>query len=479
VRVFAIASALIIVMLFDCSRGKQEKVLSPIEQAIKQVSSPCTTYDSDPDLVPQTWKRLRTVEYFGYRFQESDRAAWSRLLTDRRASVYARLCAAYFLLDKDDGARRFVQGQLTSANLRYRYNAAQVLEMYAFHPPAKPFEVAFERDPSKVWAVDLLIEQISKGSLDGSGVTSGDGYQILPDGDWEDIMCTPIGDICRGLGSVKETNAVPALIKMVERQPELGRASWAVLALGEIGDARSMHVLLAKWKAGIGDESSLIDALGKLKCQEAVPLLIARLEKARTSRQQMDATPTRAILDALLNIGDKQAIPAIREVATWKTKTDPTQPPEVEFPNEYMVAAKLVLVQLECKDPVPALLDLLRTETQESRKWNLIRVLAKYRDDRVIEDCSYIAKNSLNATTRQAAIHGLEQIRSRRALLELATLLNENYPLELKDWFKVPNSDRPTYFRQLLVDCLKRTTKQDFGSDSDKWKVWIEENVND
>jgi HEAT repeat protein len=478
----AITLTVISFLLAGCGRDQQEKSLSPVEKAEKRVGSPCQTGNADPDLVPQTWKRLRNLEYEGYRFQESDRPAWRTLLTNDRSSVYARMCAAFFLMDTDQNARRFVQQHLKSTNLRHRYNAAQVLEMYTFHPPARPFDELFERDSTKSWAIELLIEQVANGSLDGSGVTSSDGYEMLPDGDWDDIMCTPIGDICRGLGSVKEANAVPALIKMVERQPELGRASWAIQALGEIGDARAIPVLMAHWQAGLGEEHSLIGALGKLKCREAVPLLIARLETAPNSRQQMDATPTEVILEALLAIGAKEAIPAIENAAAWTAHADPIEPPQTDFSPEDKAAARRVLIQLRDQDPVPGLFALLEeapNDAWEGQTGPIMRALAKQTDDRVVERFGEIARTSKSAACRQAAIFCLKRMGYRRALVELASLLDERFPPELTDWFKVPESDRPTYFPGLLVDCLKRATNQDFGTDSEQWKQWIEAHVKD
>jgi hypothetical protein len=58
-------------------------------------------------------------------------------MLDEKRDMYARLCAAYFLLDKHEEARKFVNAQLASRNLRYRYNAAKTVELYV-HRDTKP-----------------------------------------------------------------------------------------------------------------------------------------------------------------------------------------------------------------------------------------------------------------------------------------------------------------------------------------------------
>jgi hypothetical protein len=51
--------------------------------------------------------------------------------------MYARLCAANYLLDKHKEARDFVALLLKSENLRHRYNAAVIVNLYVGRDPRK------------------------------------------------------------------------------------------------------------------------------------------------------------------------------------------------------------------------------------------------------------------------------------------------------------------------------------------------------
>src|SRR5207237_218524 len=148
--------------------------------------------------------------------------------------------------------------------------------------------------------------------------------------------------ICRTFGFMKLRKAMPALINVLKRLPRTGGAAFA---LAEIGDPDGIPILLKVLKEDSGaSKHEEITALAKLKCQEAVPLLIALLPNLSDRDSFIQ---TERVLSALLEIGDKRAI----------------QPIETYLKEDHgersLAIAKRVLVQLKSDDPVATLLSLL------------------------------------------------------------------------------------------------------------------------
>jgi HEAT repeat protein len=442
-----------------CQAADQKKNIT-VEEAIKVVSTPGHGFDNMDDDV-QTYLRLAEISY-EYHFKKEDVAQWKSFMLNGKANLYGRMCGAYFLLGNDPEARDFLKRQSESENLRHRYNAVRLLGVY------------LEGNPSQEWAVTELVKLIDSCALDGSGVTS--STQIpssvwkSPDDDAMDIMYEPMSHICWCLGAQQVKKAVPALMRFVERQPNLLWV-WAVEALGEIGDQRAVPVLLKK----LGDKDDagcfVISALGKLRSKEMVPVLISKLghPKRETYGTNVMEVESRCVLEALLNIGDGRAIDAIKEYL----QTDHTP--------DLVKEAKLTLIQLDSADPAKELLDLLHNETYQPEKSKIIRILGKFKDARVVNAMSEIAESSDSAFMRREAIDALQQIGNRPALLELAGLLKIRFPQKLgAEWgWKGPPPDFSKYFPDLIVERLKEKTKQDFGFDSEKWSEWIKSNVKD
>ncbi|MCX5684925.1 MAG: HEAT repeat domain-containing protein, partial [Planctomycetota bacterium] len=236
----------------------------------------------------QVFRRLLSLlRERGYQYEDSHAAAWGNLMDDVKADPYGRLCAAYFLLDSRPSARQFIRQQVSSADLRIRYNAAEVVNLYV------------GRDSTKTWGVDLLLELLASGAIDPQDCDS-PSEQEAPEAatqegasgadsslglfgrfnneayraDREDISCTPLDQICWEMGFMKEKKAVGALIQVLERQP---RAQGAAFALGEIGDMRAVPILMKRLQDGPDDEDRAVTALGKLRYKPAVPILLREL----------------------------------------------------------------------------------------------------------------------------------------------------------------------------------------------------------
>ncbi|MBT3202423.1 MAG: HEAT repeat domain-containing protein [Phycisphaerales bacterium] len=420
-----------------------------------------------------------------YKYQESHAAVWKACMLDEKRDMYARLCAAYFLLDKDEEARKFVTVQLASKNLRHRYNAAKTVELYVY------------LDTTKKWGTNTLLKLLSDGSIDdGDIVKRPDGK--YPDGDKDDIWLTPINSICANLGYMDLKRAAPVLIAVAKRKIEnkdpfidqvivalgelgdkravpvlmqllktdIGYKHYVVAALGNTGDKRAIPPLLKILKKDSGKKYSVIIALGQLKCTEAVPILIKRLEQSKNIDKGIDEWETVDILRAMLAIGDKRAVEPIKKYLKG------------DVPDYPKAIARRVLVQMTSPDPVAGLLELFQTATDEDDQMSIIRAMSGYRDDkRVIEKFTSIANTSDSASLRRDAIHGLDNIGNRQALLVLTSLLNIKLPKDLKFESDRQRLGFQDYFRGLIKGYLKRGTKQDFGTDRAKWEAWIREHV--
>ena len=433
-----------------CNASDKEPPL-PVEKAIQVVANPAGGFANMSPFELQTYYRLMCLLYrVDYNYKADQSEAWLKCMRDKKQNMYARLCAAYFLLDQNKETRTFVLSQLKSKNLRHRYNAAKVVEMYV------------GKDPKKEWGVCVLIQLLADGSIDGSGITSSPTGEY-PQGDRDDIMMTPIDDICWSLGFMKEKKAVPALISVLERRP---RTSGAAFALGEIGDKRAIPILVKILKNRSGYEDQEVYALGKLKYKGAVPILIARLGHPKTTFSRLDIIETKKLLEALLEIGDKRAIEPIEKYL------------KRDYPKESKAVARRVLVQLKSDDPVEGLLALFDKETYEPERSDIISALVKYPDNRVVKKLASIAQTSNSAFMRREAIFGLRNIDNRQSLLVLASLLDVTFSKDLKakwGWKGIPDFQK--YFPKTIEMCLKQCTKQDFGKDKTKWEDWITKNV--
>jgi len=424
-----------------------------VERAILAAERPNGDFGGRPlrNMPPfefQTIRRWEGLEYgVGYRYEPAHADAWLKYLHDDTKSVYARLIAAFYLLDDYEEARKFMAEQMKSSNVRARHNAAAMLDRFAPRDPKSP-----QRD----WRNGLLLSALADGSLDGRRVDHSPAHDY-PEADRNDFDHTPIDDVCRHFAFDKRPEAVPALISVLERRPETGGAA---SALGAIGDERALPVLMKILKNRKGHEVDVAYALAKFKHLEAVPILAARLGHPRSD-------PT-TLLEVLLKFGDLRAVEPIEKYLAGNP------------PDEEKSIARRVLVQLRSPDPVKELIELYDRETESYARSRLIEALTEHHDARVTAKFTDIARTSDFASERRDALNGLATLADRRSLLALAALLDQTWPANLKERFmgKVRmEHDYAEEFPQDIHADLKLATKQDFGRDRKKWEAWIEQNV--
>lgn len=426
-----------------------------VERAIHAAEKPGGDFGDRPLINMSPFERQADLRWMGleyglrYRYEPAHAEAWLTCLRDDKRSVYARLIAAYYLLNDHEEARKFIAAQMKSPDLRARYNAAATVER-AVRP--------FRKNPQQAWGAKLLVEALADGSLDGSGVKSVTMNQGL-ERDSADILNTPIEEVCSAMGYLKPPEAVPALISVLQRRPQTRDA---VFALGELGDPRAVPILMELLKSGAGGaECNEAYALAQLKHKEAVPVIIERLQKRGEKNPE-------ALLTALLALGDRRAVAPIEQFLA----TDDS--------DEAKRIARRVLAQLRSDDPVKELIALYDRETDWVELGHLIDALTEYRDARVTAKFADLARTADFADTRQDAVNGLTRLGDRRSLLELASLLDQRWPQNLKErWIGKGKSehDYPAVLSNLVYLDLKSATKQDFGRDRKQWEAWITKNV--
>jgi len=270
------------------------------------------------------------------------------------------------------------------------------------------------------------------------------------------------------LGRMKGQRAEPLLVSFIKRRVN---TDVAAIALGEIGDSAAGPVLveLLKSKEFFEIEYLVVTAIGDVKYLQAIPTLTPYLQRG----EGMNENLSDAIFQAFLKIGDKSVIPDIEKYLKR---------------NKQDTAAQSTLIQLKYRDPIPRLLTLLSAHEKvmnhsSSRdEWDhsdIIQEIAHYKDVRAVNKLGEIAENSDSGFLRRQSIFALRDIGKQQALLELAKLLNYEFPSSLtaNSGWKMKPGDWPAYFHETLIDCLKQTTNQDFGTDSEKWRKWIEANV--
>jgi hypothetical protein len=338
------------------------------------------------------------------------------------------------------------------------------------------------------WATELSISLLADGSVDRidteetkGGVECGKGLE----GDSEDILNSPIWDLCTVMMWTKEKIAVEALIEVLKRDP---KNPCAASALGEIGDSRAVPILVKILKDKSGYDHSEVIALGKLRSRESVPFIAAKLGHPKTIFSGMDILETGYLLEALRDIGDKVAIDPIKAFILSSDNPKKT------------ATAKRVLVQLEQDDPVPALLSLLReARTGAERKAgpdsnigplpdflqpagdeyeqaSIMGDLSKYIDARVINEFDSMARTSESAFLRRIAIQQLANPKSPPAVKQLALLLDVRFPDNLKTtwgWRGRPK-DINQELHTGIISLLKSLTEQDFGDSKEDWLQWLE-----
>jgi HEAT repeat protein len=447
-----IGAAALVLLLGGCGKKSSKAELPDkllgnarpeLRKAITALSTPTPQLDAGGEL--QVALRLHlVVNEMKFRPMAEDRPILKSLVTNKAASAYSRICAAYFLLDSDADARALLTNYVASSNLRHRYNAARAIQWFAFDAQGEAHE----------WATLELIKMVENRCLEtpSNTETPSRGYEVGYD--LMDDHYTPLDYVIDTLGELKERRAIPALMSLIERHR--WQSSSAVSALGEIGDPSVAPFLLKNFV----DRDSLGcgHALALLRYRPAVPLLLDHLNHSETAYGQ------ERVLDDLLEMGDASALPDIEKFA---------QSPREQGARK---AAARVIAQMRDKDPVASLLAMLDKEQGDERV-DLIRDLGRYPDQRAIDRLFALAVSFDDTLIRGNAIRTLGRMGDQRALLALVAVMETNAPPPVKfDMVAMLDGSRPDYSKVEAARALHEATRRNLGEDPKTWRRWIVEN---
>ncbi len=311
------------------------------------------------------------------------------------------------------------------------------------------------------WVIDEMIASL----LDDRPVTkSDDPYR----GRGGPYTISELADeheaISHGLGSIKCRRAVPALIELAEKT-DGGRGP--VWALGEIGDPRAVPVLMkflrARTEHGEFDpfRGELVEALGKLKVTEAVPILL-------------EETPLYGdTIKALGRIGDARAIPALRAIVALKgagpRDREVMNQPQYD-PRRYAEAV-FALDRLEPGAWIPSLIGVLEDQLfSEHCRWDAVNHLIGSGDQRAIGPLVETIKTDPKILVVKVAIHALSCFPREESVTGLIECFDVDFTKKTNG--KVFHNFPPEKFMQNIARSLQRLTGQDFGPDKERWQRW-------
>jgi HEAT repeat protein/TPR repeat protein len=179
-------------------------------------------------------------------------------------------------------------------------------------------------------------------------------------------------NIAEALGKLGDTTAVPALIEALKDEDHSMREG-AVMALGELGDRSAASALIA----ALNDEDHWVswkaaEALGKLGDTTAVPALIEALKDVWTRKHAAEA---------LGKLGDTTAVPALIEALNGELTRKHAEEKEAHgFISEYgpktyseLKSIKDALCNLGDWSAVPALMEALTSSPEPSGVFVVLR----------------------------------------------------------------------------------------------------------
>ncbi len=368
-----------------------------------------------------------------------------KLLTAAVAARAGSQAAAMFLLETMKEA-----DYITVRNVQ---NALRVVLMaYSANPPD--------------WIVELILASLSDRryvtGMEKTGWGGGTPYTISEVADYD-------ASLTYTLGYSKCRKAVPFLIEMAKRNEGYQGVTYA---LGEIGDPQAVPVLIqllpqtnekVEYSAAAGLPRRFLQtvkALAELRAREAVPLLLQHVEFP-------------AVIEALEKIGDRRAVPAIREIVAARGKVvHDGQAVYPEADQERYVAARLALVALGDRDPVPQLCEMLSDQSLDKfQRITIVWRLSRRPDARAILYLLHVIKTNASGRMRNEAVMALSEFKYKAAVAGLIECFNVDFRSERGFVMAVTLP----MVRDNIATSLRSITGQPFGVEKGQWLKWWRE----
>lgn len=269
-------------------------------------------------------------------------------------------------------------------------------------------------------------------------------------------------NLALALGQVQCREAVPFLIEMTRKN----KSRMPIMALGAAGDPRAIPVLLeilkTEGESGKPAESDetftrVVEALSNLRATEAVPALLEYPQYPE-------------VIEALDKIGDRSAIPVLRELVRNKgrvfhkdTEIRPKDAPE------RLVKSKIALATLEDGDAIPRLTALLGDKSfGEFDRREVIWRLGERADARAIPFLVKAIKTDPSGSVVNQAISVLAVFKYKAAVEGLIACFDADFTGK-NDWKR---AYEPSMFRENIAESLRDITGQKFGPRKKQWLHW-------
>jgi HEAT repeat protein len=355
-------------------------------------------------------------------------------------------------------AARLLLAAMKGTDYKTTVNAHRALFYVLLHDASNPPE----------WAIELAMAVLS----DSRCVTHPDYRSIRPL--TVSYHADETGDLVSVLGHTRCRRAVPLLIGMARglKDGEFEGSRNAVSALGRIGDARAVPVLLelhkalgetVEWKSDFGFTNYfglVLGALGDLRAAEAVPALLGQLEYP-------------AVIETLRKIGDPRAVAPLERLVADGGKLlrgGAAVLPELEGPR--LRAAKTALADLDKENRTERLCALLRDPSYESfERITVIWLLGGRPDPRAVDPLIDVIKNDPDGNTICHAIRALARFKYGTTVQDLI----ECFDVDFAGKTAMKTMLEPRHFRDELARSLRAVTNQPFGANKNQWLKWWDE----
>jgi hypothetical protein len=254
------------------------------------------------------------------------------------------------------------------------------------------------------------------------------------------------GDFAEKLAVMKSPKLFPILAKLFNDGKCSTRSIYS--AFTESGDQRAVPLLLKILSTTNDDDDfgRIAWALARLRCKEAIPILLKHLDNADT-------------YDALSQYSDARILPALTNALP-------------KLHKDYAVgAARTLIIKLEGGDELPKLIALAedpKHKCMEDPLW----LIADLKDKRAVPFATKVLNTSPELTERVFAVRILAAIpdcpEAIKALID-ALDMNFNAVATGKDVAQ----DQNECTRMEISEDLQKLTGQNFGMDKNHWLEWF------
>ena len=274
------------------------------------------------------------------------------------------------------------------------------------------------------------------------------------------------GGLTDALGYMKCTNAVPFLIEMVRKTN--GRRG-PVMALGELGDPRAIPVLIECVKQrGPAVKREKGGVLDDYFLRPVIAL--GHLHASEAVPLLVEYIEHPEVIEALEEIGDSRVLGPLQQLVLSKGKIEKrgvNNDPELE--QERLAAARISLASLSPTNRTAKLCELLTDPSfGQYQRRTVVWRLGDHPDPRAIPYLAKSIKTDTSGAVVNQSIAVLAVFKYKAAVDALIDCFDSDFRGK-QDWKR---AYKPEMFRDNLADSLRRLTGQRFGADRAQWLQW-------